>query len=129
MGIPEKVSLVATEDRHVHELFARFRPNANTAPMTLLRKSSGLDPGLLDWLKVARGEFVLTSADDFRGAPGFGSDDGRTRPGNVGFTSPLFLAAATIRGKGESPRRHYWVLRREGKAVRVVHSGHGEGAR
>ncbi len=125
LGIPDDVCIVATEDLHVHDLFVRMKPNINTAPLRALRRAGGLSAEAIAWVKKRRQQQALTRSEDLSGAPGFSLEDYRRNLASVAFASGLFVADATIRREGESPQRCYWVLRREGKAIRVVYSGYG----
>jgi len=129
LGIPKGVSLVATEDLFVQDLFARIKPNINTASAAILRKSAGLNTDAVAWLKKERQGRAFTGVEDFRGAPDYDRSKYENSLSGVTFASSLFLAEATIKREGEAPERCYWALKRSGKDVCVLYSACGCRAR
>lgn len=126
LGIPADVRLVAVEDFEVQRLFSRVRPNVNTSPAAAVRKAMGLSADGIAWVKRRRADRPVAGPEDLRDVPGLGIAVDTEGTGGLSFSSPLFVADAVIRRPGGPPRRLYWVLRREGGAVRVVYSGAGE---
>jgi type II secretory pathway component PulK len=118
-GIPEGVTVLAAEDPYVRGLFARVRPNVNTAPLAAL-SAAGLSADAVRWIGRTRQQSPLAGLDDLAKAPDYSPDRYRPLLDGVSVTSNLFLVEATIRRAGEKDRQAGWVLWRNGRDVRVV---------
>jgi hypothetical protein len=118
LGIPDGVTVIATDDPTVHGLFRRSRPNVNTSPLPALGEKTGLGRAGLAWIRTQRGSGGVSSLQDLNEArelEGINADA-------VAVSSELFLVEASVTYPDSGPQRRLWVVHRDGGNVAVVYS-------